>query len=457
MGRDRWRRAAVAAVVAAAAVAGVAVVRRDLPDPAGRPAPAPTRAPAPTGTAAPTGTTATGPGDRPASVPERPWPTRSPSWVARDAADRLDGPPGVHGPVVVGGMVLAVGGDPGHGRLASHDARSGTPRWRAQAGRAASLWASSARALVVGSDRGELAALDPGTGRRRWRLRLATGQAPDAATLSGDHLYVATSFPGEGDLRSPVLLALDARTGRRRWRAVLRRGTDLQWAAPVLAGGLVLVASTPSDPRIAAGDALHALDAATGRARWEAPLPARGPSFHGERPLLHRGLVIVPAARALLAVDPGSGRVVWRRPTPSLPQLVGAAGGIVLAVAGDGLIGLSVGDGRERWRVPLADRHRWVALGGGRVYALAAGLAMAVDPATGRVLWGTLTGAAVGPPLAVGGRLYVPTTRGLEAKEASMGQIAWFGDWRQLTGGAVAAGGRVVVATRDGDLLGYAP
>jgi outer membrane protein assembly factor BamB len=387
----RWRRVAVAAVVAAAAVAGVAVVRRDLPDPAGRP------------------------------VPERPWPTRSPSWTARDAADRLDGPPGVHGSVVVGGMVLAVGGDPGHGRLAAYDARTGAPRWRSRAGEAASLWAASARAVVVGSDRGELAVLDPGTGRRRWRLRLAPGQGPDGATLSGDHLYVATSFPGEGDLRPPVLLALDARTGRRRWRAVLGRGTDLQWAAPVLTEGLVLVASTPSDPRIAPGDALHALDAATGRARWEVPLPARGP---------------------------GLGR--W-------PRLVGAAGGVVLAVAGDGLVGLSVGDGRERWRVPLADRHRWVALGGGRVYALAAGLALAVDPASGRVLWGTLTGAAVGPPLAVGGRLYVPTTRGLEAKEASTGQIAWFGDWRQLTGGAVAAGGRVVVATRDGDLLGYMP
>jgi outer membrane protein assembly factor BamB len=448
MGRDRWRRAAVAAVVAAAAVAGVAVVRRDLPDPAGRPAP--------TGTAA-AGTTGTGPRDRPASVPERPWPTRSPGWTARGAADRLDGPPGVHGAVAVGGMVLTVGGDPGHGRLAAYDARTGAPRWRSRAGEAATVWAASPRAVVVGSDQGELAALDPGTGRRRWRLRLAPGQGPDAATLSGDHLVVETSFPGEGDLRPPVLLALDARTGRRRWRAVLRRGTDLQWAPPVRVEGLVLVASTPSDPRIAAGDALHALDAATGRPRWEVPLPSRGPSFHGEQPLVHRGLVIVPAAGALVAVDPGSGREVWRRPTPSPPRLVGATGGLVLAVAGDGLVALSAADGRERWRLALADRHRWVALGAGRVYALAAGLAMAVDPATGRVLWGTLTGAAVGPPLAVGGRLYVPTTRGLEAKEASTGQIAWFGDWRQLTGGAVAAGGRVVVATRDGDLLGYDP
>jgi outer membrane protein assembly factor BamB len=451
MGRDRWRRAAVAAVVAAAAVAGVAVVRRDLPDPAARPAPPPTGVPAPTATAA------TGPGDRPPLVPEPPWPTRSPSWAAPDAADRLGGPPDRHGPVVVGRLVLAVGGDPGPGRLAAYDARTGRPRWRARAGQATHLLAASPRAVVVGSDRGELAGLDPRTGRRRWRLRLAPGQGPDAATLAGGRLYVAASFPGEGDLRPPVVLALDARTGRRRWAAVLDRGTDLQWADPVLARGRVLVASTPSDPGQAAGDALHALDAATGRPRWTLPLPAGGPSFHSERPLPYRGLVVVPATRGLLAVDPGSGRRVWRRPARALPRLVGAAGGRVLAVVDDALVGLSVGDGRERWRLRLADRHRWVALGAGRLYALAASLVMAVDPASGRVLWGSLTGAAVGPPLRAGGRLYVPTTRGLEAKQAARGQIAWFGDWRQLTGGPVAAGGRVLVTTRDGDLLGYAP
>jgi outer membrane protein assembly factor BamB len=438
----------VAAVVAAAVVAGVAVVRHDLPRPAGRPAPAPTRDEvAATRTAPP-----------PAPVPERPWPTRSPAWTASDAADRRDGPPYLHGPVVAGGLVLAVGGDPEPGRLTAVDPRTGRPRWRSPAGEAAWLWAASPRAVVVGSDRGGLAALDPGTGRRRWRMPLAPGQGPDAASLSGDRLYVAVSFPGEGDLRPPVVLALDARTGRRRWRAVLGRGTDLQWGAPVLADGLVLVASTPSDPRRAAGHRLHALDAATGRVRWEVPLPARGPSFHSERPLLHRGLVVVPAVGALLAVDPGSGRVVWQRPTRSLPQLVGATGGLVLAVVDDGLVALSVGDGRQRWRLPLAaDRHRWVTLAAGRVYALAARLAMAVDPATGRALWGSMTGAAVGPPLAVGGRLYVSTTRGLEAQEAASGEIAWFGDWRQLSGAPVAAGGRVLVTTRDGDLLGYAP
>lgn len=442
-------------VVAAAAVTGVAVVRRDLPRPDPPPVPAPTRAPERT-------LEATEPGDRaptpPAALPEGPWPERSPRWTARDAADRWRDLPAVHGPVAVGGLVLAVGGHPGADRVAAYDARTGRPRWRHRPIDVASLWAASRRAVVVGSDRGELEALAPETGRRRWRVRLAPGQGPDAATLSGDRLYVATSFTGEGDLRPPVVYALDARTGRRRWRAALGRGTDLQWGAPVLAEELVVVASTPSDPGSAAGHALHALDAATGRARWELALPASQPGYHTERPLLHRGLLIVPASGSLLAVDPSSGRVVWRRPGTGLPTILGPAGRLVLAAFQDDLVALAARDGQERWRLPVSGGdHRWVAMADGRVDVLTAGLALVLDPATGAERWRSLAGPASGPPLRVAGRVYVPTTAGLVALAAGSGQVAWVGDLRRLTGRPVVAGGRVLVTTGSGDLLAYAP
>jgi outer membrane protein assembly factor BamB len=457
--RDGWQRAAVVAVVALAAVTGVAVVRRDLPRPDPRPAPPATRAREPAEEPVARSTVP------PASLPEGAGPARSPRWTAKNAADRWEGPPEVHGPVVVGGLVVAVGGRPGLDRVGAYDARTGRPRWRHQIGGVASLWAASRRTAVVGSERGELEALAPETGRRRWRVRLAPGQGPDGATISGDRLVVATSFPGEGDLRPPVVYALDARTGRRRWRAVLRRGTDLQWAGPVLAKGLLLVASTPSHPGSAPGHALHALDEATGRARWDLALPGSEPGFHTERPLLHRGLIVVPAAGALLAVDPGSGRPVWSRPGQGLPMVAGTTGGLVLTAFQDGLVALSVGDGQERWRLPLpGDEFQWVGPTGGRimlhdgtVYALTAGLALALDPTTGTERWRSLTGPAVGPPLRVADRVYVATTEGLVALEAASGRIAWVGDRHRLAGGPVAAAGRVLVTTRSGDLLGYAP
>jgi outer membrane protein assembly factor BamB len=456
--RSDWRRAAVAAVVAAAAVASVAVVRRDLP----RPDPPPDRPPAATRAPDQTLEAAPEPGDReaapPPSLPQGAWPRRSPRWTARDAADRGRGPPFVHGPLAVGGLVVAVGGHPEPDRVGAYDARGGRRRWRHRSPGMASLWAASPRAVVVGSDRGELEALAPQTGRRRWRLRLARGQGPDAATLASDRLYLSTSFPGEGDLRPPVLYALDAASGRRRWRAALHRATDLQWGAPAVAGGLVLVASTPSHPGSAPSHVLHALDAASGRVRWELALAAGDPGFHAERPLLTGGLLVVPVIGSLLGVDPGSGRVVWRRPGTGLPALLGPAGELVVAAFQEGLVALSVRDGQERWRLPLVGgEYQWAALGGGRIDVLTAGLALSLDPATGAERWRSLAGPAAGPPLRVGERVYVPTTVGLVALAAGSGEVAWVGDLRRLDGRPVAAGGRVLVTTRSGDLLAYAP
>ena len=449
--RIGWRRAAVAAVVALAAATGVAVVRRDLPQPRPRAAPPPV-------TAEPAAEPTTPTTIPPATLPEGTGPTRAPGWTAGNAADRDEGPPSVHGPLVVDGLVLGVGGRPGLDLVGAYDAGTGRPRWRHRADGLAYLWAASRRVAVVGSEHGVLDGLAPDTGRRRWRLRLARAQAPDAATLSGDRLFMATSFPGEGDLRPPVVYALDAGTGRRRWRSELHRGIDLQWADPVLADDVLLVASTPSHPGSAPGHVLHALDLATGQLRWERALPGSEPGFHCERPLLHRGLVVVPAAGTLLAVDPGSGRERWRRRGPGRPRVVGTTGELVLTAFEDGLVALSVRDGQERWRLPLpAGEFHWVTVHDGALYALTAGLALALDPATGAERWRSVTGPAVGPPLRAGGRVYVATTAGLVALEAASGRIAWVGSRRRLAGGPVAAGGRVLVTTRSGDLLGYAP
>ena len=363
------------------------------------------------------------------------------------------------GPVRVGSVVLSATGFEAPGRVGAYEAATGRRRWRYRAGGTAFIRAVSRRLVVVGPERGELVGLDPSTGRRRWRVRLPAGQSTGAATLAGERLYAGASFTSEGDLRPPVVRALDANSGQVRWRAVLDRGTQLQWGAPVLARGLVLVATTPSYRGGGSGQTLHALDATTGRVRWRAGLHTREPGFHTERPLLHRGLVTVRAPGSLLALDPGTGDEVWRTWLEGDgPQIVGPAGPLVLTVVSHDLVALAARDGRERWRFPLtAGDHRWVALGGGRLYALAGGLVIAVDPATGAELWRSVAGPAVGPPLRVAGRVYMATTAGLVALEAASGRLAWVGSRRRLAGGPVAAGGRVLVTTRSGDLLGYAP
>jgi outer membrane protein assembly factor BamB len=148
-------------------------------------------------------------------------------------------------------------------------------------------------------------------------------------------LYAGTSFTSEADLRPPIVYAVDLATGRRRWRAVLEPGTDLQWGAPVVEGGLVLVADTPSHPGSVPISHLHALHADTGRERWKATLGEGEQGFHTQRPLVIGGLVLtVNTSGALLAVDAGSGRRVWReRRGPYLPLIVGTSGSRVLSVS----------------------------------------------------------------------------------------------------------------------------
>ena len=425
------RRAAAAAVIVVAAVAGVLTVHRTLP--------------------------LRGAEGRQGGV--RHARAEPPVWTAWGATARSPAFGDEQGPVRLGRLVLTATGFDAAGRVGAYDAASGRRRWWYRTGDSAFIRAVSRRLVLAGPERGELVGLDPSTGRRRWRVRLPTGQSTVAATLSGGRAYVGASFTSEGDLRPPVVRALDAATGRLRWRAVLDRGTNLQWGAPLLAGGLVLVATTPTYLDSAKGHALHALDAATGRRRWRAGLHNREPGFHTERPLLHRGLVIVRGAGSLLAFDPATGRQVWRtRLDGDGPQVLGSAGPLVLAVVSHDLVAVGAGDGRERWRFPLpADDRQWVALGGGQVVALAGGLVIAVDPATGAELWRSWAGPSAGPPLWAAGRIYLATTDRLVALEAASGEGAWVGDRQRLTGGLVAAGGRVLVTTGAGDLLGYAP
>ena len=142
----------------------------------------------------------------------------------------------------------------------------------------------------------------------------------------GDTLFIGTSFPSEGAVDPPVVYALDLATGRQRWRTVLDRGTDLQWAAPVVHGGQVLVADTLSHPGSAPTSHLHALDAGTGQLRWKADLHADQQGFFAEPPVVAGGLVYVAtASRRLLALEVDSGREVWR--TSGFPVVAGVRNG----------------------------------------------------------------------------------------------------------------------------------
>ena len=204
-----------------------------------------------------------------------------------------------------------------------------------------------------GGDYGPLIGLDLATGKQRWRFEPHPPRLREYGTIAGDTLFIGTSFPSEGAVDPPVVYALDLATGRQRWRTVLDRGTDLQWAAPVVHGEQVLVADTLSHPGSASTSHLYALDAGTGQLRWKADLHADQQGFFAEPPVVAGGLVYVAtASRRLLALEVDSGREVWR--TSGFPVIAGVRNGLVLAVLEDRLAALDAGSGVRRWEVPVS-------------------------------------------------------------------------------------------------------
>jgi outer membrane protein assembly factor BamB len=163
----------------------------------------------------------------------------------------------------------------------------------------------------------------------------------------GEKLRLTLGIAGEGDTvyaaaRGGAVRALDAATGRERWQA----NTDLELSAgPGIGGGLVVVGTSDGD--------LVALDAATGKPRWKARIP-------GE----------------ILA-----------------PPLVDGDHVIVRSVEGR-LRALSASDGKEQWvvedlvpRLSLRGTAAPVAAGDAVISGFDSGKVMAVTLGTGEILW----------------------------------------------------------------------
>jgi outer membrane protein assembly factor BamB len=400
-------------------------------------------------------------GRQPASPPQTtaPVPQRAaPLWTAKGpAAESLA--PRDRTLRAAGDLVIATTGFAGPGRTRAYDARTGRLRWAHWTGPSAFVVAVAGRSVVVAPQYGPLIGLDLATGRERWRFELADGQGPESGTIAGDTLFVGTSFPSEGAVDPPVVYALDLATGRQRWRAVLDPGTDLQWGAPVLAPGLVLVADTLSHQGSAPASHLHALDTQTGRRRWRADLHAPEQGFFAERPVVTGDLAhLATVSGMLLAVDTRSGREVWRD-EGGFSALAGVRDGLVIALAGDRLVALDAAGGARRWQTPIGkgEGEQWAVLAGDAVLVAGGGALVAVDAATGAARWRAAVGDAVGPPVAAGGRVYVAAGDRLVAVDRASGRQVWASARLRLATAPVVASGLVVVATRDGTLVGFDP
>ncbi len=295
--------------------------------------------------------------------------------------------------------------------------------------------------VYIGGTDGYLHALDAGSGREVWRFAVGAELVNTTPAVRDALVYTGAS--------GGSFVALDRRTGRPRWSAALHAEPT---APPVVAGGLVLVASGPAT--------LQALDAASGRLRWlthpprvlDLGYPTEGAATVSDgtvyedfsssdtvvalrlsdgQPLWQFGPVgdrlgAAPAVDAttlyaatesgtMIAVDLARHALRWYRalppgPTQGLSAAPVRAGAMVLTPDQDGyLYALDSASGAIRWRVATgAALLASPAVSGDVAYQPSSdGLLYAVDTRDGHIRWTLPIGQSRGTPALSDGRLYV--------------------------------------------------
>jgi outer membrane protein assembly factor BamB len=172
------------------------------------------------------------------------------------------------------------------------------------------------------------------------------------------------------------------------------------------------VALTPDQPLVgsderlyvSAGEALHALDAATGALAWRQPTgPLTAP------PLVHEGWIVTVAAAEVVARRAADGTVVWRQPNGAQqfrPTIEGDT--LYLPLAEPKVVALDLTTGARKWERTFGGAPSEIAALAGRLYVASADKYFyCLDADDGRIEWRHRVGAAlIGRPAADAERVY---------------------------------------------------
>lgn len=259
-------------------------------------------------------------------------------------------------PVVVGDTLVAADRD---GIVMALDRNTGKTQWRldlrSEIGQQASTWwrkgepfriaggLTAADGIVyLGTENGDLVALEAATGAIKWHQSIRAEVLSDPA-VGGGMVYI-TGATGE-------VLALDQATGEPLWRnttetpSLSLRGT----ASPTYAQGGVFVGT--------AGGKLIVLVSENGQPAWETRLaiPTGTTELHrlvdvDTQPIISGRVVYAVAYNgALVSIDAASGQIIWRRDYSSYQNLLHVSGRLFLTDVEDSVSALDAQGGIEIW------------------------------------------------------------------------------------------------------------
>jgi outer membrane protein assembly factor BamB len=238
--------------------------------------------------------------------------------------------PPVSEPAYADGVIYAFDGA---GTLFALDAKSGDVRWHAPKPLVGTYRPTiSDGTLYLGTGDGAIVAVDVTSGAELWRYSVASQGGVHNPSFADGIVYAASDSGG--------LVAVDVATHRLVWH--WDTGTDITGSV-VVAGGIAYVGGT--------GDSqtgkMSALDAKTGRLRWQLDRPFTAPAVEGG--VAYESNQI----GGLEAVDTANGNVLWSVPTERATPSV--AGGVVYFHVDIGRLvsALDAATGGELWHFPV--------------------------------------------------------------------------------------------------------
>lgn len=313
-------------------------------------------------------------------------------------------------PSAEGDDVLAAGGS----RVVRIAVPTGNAIWRADSGVRLSAGAGVGQGLgLVGGDKGELLALDFGSGEVRWKVKLSSevtgqllvvkdtviartgdGRLHGLAIADGSRKWLysrnlpALTLRGSGGMEARddflyagfpggKLVALNAANGAQLWEATValpRGATELERVADVMGNPIVdgrQVCAVAYQGRVAC------FDRRNGALLW-----ARDTSSNSGLAMDERNVYVTDDKDAVTAYDKTSGRAGWRQDKLARRQVTGplALGDWVVVADGEGVVHvLSADDGSfvARARVDSAVRTAPVDIGPGFAVQTAKGAVVA--------------------------------------------------------------------------------